>query len=481
MTAVLKALNPVEHTRQRLKTAVALNPFEEGMLRTSRNDGSETMNALLASATEAYHRVGFPSRRQEAWKYVNLSALAAQSLPYLLPSHFHSNAIEFTSVWPKEWPTVVALNGRVMNSPLPDGVTLLSATKSSPETLSLAGLSHEALANNDDTFSLLNACGVLQGHVAGPVWVVPKESVANGGLPSVWDWSTLSNEEAGQCAMRGTVVVEESAKATLVVDLTSMGFSPLSLSNIHLNFSVESHAELDVVVIQDSQTTGHVSLVTVATQLSAHARCTLTTLSLGQGLARLNLDTHLNAEGSEFNHQGLVIQHQAAQAFTHSVVNHVVGNTTSHQWVKAILNDQAKHDFDGTIVVASMATGASANQLNNNLLLSGHARALARPQLRIDTDDVQCSHGATVGQLSDDQLFYLLSRGLPDSVSRCLLTYGFAQAALDEIRHPEVKAMLTQRVLAALGQSESPVENCLMDCTQCHSHAHEPVLTSANR
>jgi len=474
-----KVLNPVEHTRQRLKTAPELNAFEVDVLRASRGNESEMVNALLASATEAYHRVGFPNRRQEAWKYVNLSALAAQPLPYLLPSHFHSNAIEFTSVWPKEWPTVVSLNGRVMNSPLPEGVTLLSATKSSPETLALAGLSQESLAKNDDAFSVLNAFGVLQGHVAGPVWIVSKDSIPS--TPCVWDWSTLSNEEAGQCAMRGTVVVQENAKATVVVDLTSMGFSPLSLSNIHLNLIVENHAELDVVVIQDSQTTGHISLVTVATQLSAHARCTLTTLSLGKGTARLNLDTHLNAEGSEFSHQGLVIQHQAAQAFTHSVVNHAVGNTTSHQWVKAILDDQAKHDFDGTIVVAPMASGSSANQLNNNLLLSGHARALARPQLRIDTDDVQCSHGATVGQLSDDELFYLLSRGIPENLSRCLLTYGFAQAALDEIKHPEVKALLTQRVLGALGQSESPVDSCMMDCQQCHAHAHEPVLTSANR
>ncbi|MFN8614386.1 MAG: SufD family Fe-S cluster assembly protein [Vampirovibrionales bacterium] len=202
---------------------------------------------------------------------------------------------------------------------------------------------------------------------------------------------------------------------------------------------------------------------------------------MGQGTSRINFESHLHAEGSEFSHHGLVIQHQASQAFTHSVVHHHVGHTTSHQWVKTILDDQAKHDFDVTIVVAPMASGSSAEQLNNNLLLSEHARSMARPQLRIDTDDVQCSHGATVGQLSDNELFYLLSRGIPDTVAKCLLTYGFAQAALNAIRHPEVKAMLTQRVLAALGQSESPVESCLMNCQQCHAHAHEPVLTSANR
>jgi Fe-S cluster assembly protein SufD len=297
IVTIAKVLTPVEHTRQRLKTATALNLFEEDMLRASRNNSSEAVTSLLATATEAYHGVGFPSRRQEAWKYVNLSALAAQPLPYLLPSHFHSNAIEFTSVWPKEWPTVVALNGRVMNSPLPEGVTLLSATKSSSETLALAGLSQESLSKNDDAFSVLNACGVLQGHVAGPLWVVNENTSSK--TPCVWDWSTLSNEESGQCAMRGTVHVQANAKATLVVDLTSMGFSPLSLSNVHLNLMVDNEAELDVVVIQDSQTTGHISLVTVATQLSANARCTLTTLSLGKGMARLNLDTHLNAEGSE--------------------------------------------------------------------------------------------------------------------------------------------------------------------------------------
>ncbi|MFN8614385.1 MAG: hypothetical protein U0003_00515 [Vampirovibrionales bacterium] len=265
-------------TRERLKSPPQLTAFDEAILRGNNHDMPERLQALLAKANEAYHAVGFPSRKQEAWKYVNLSALAAQPLPYLLPSHFHANAIEFTSAWPKEWPAVVALNGRVMNSPLPEGVTLLSPTQSSDEILALAGLSEAALNQNTDAFSLLNACGVLQGNVAGPVWVVDSNAP---NTPMVFDWSTLSNEAPGQNALRGTVVIKEQAQATLVVDLTSMGFSPLSLSNHHLSLVVEAHGELDVVVIQDSQTTGHMSMGKSATQPMAHARCTSYHLNLG--------------------------------------------------------------------------------------------------------------------------------------------------------------------------------------------------------
>jgi Fe-S cluster assembly protein SufD len=127
-----------------------------------------------------------------------------------------------------------------------------------------------------------------------------------------------------------------------------------------------------------------------------------------------------------------------------------VPNCTSGQNYKGVLNDKSRAVFNGIVFVREDAHGTDAQQSNKNLLLSNEARVDTKPQLEIFNDDVKCSHGATVGQLEDEELFYLLTRGLPDTLARNLLTYGFAEEIINKIDIDAIKSDLDSAVLNRL-------------------------------
>jgi len=137
-------------------------------------------------------------------------------------------------------------------------------------------------------------------------------------------------------------------------------------------------------------------------------------------------------------------------ADTHSVIDHLVPNCTSHQTYRGVLNDHSRAVFNGKVFVRENAHGTDAQQSNKNLLLSNNARVDTKPQLEIFNDDVKCSHGATVGQLEEDELFYLLTRGLPENLARNLLTYGFAEQVINKIHIESRKSELDKAVLNRL-------------------------------
>ena len=147
---------------------------------------------------------------------------------------------------------------------------------------------------------------------------------------------------------------------------------------------------------------------------------------------------------------GLYMLNGSQHADTHSVIDHTVPNCTSSQNYKGVLNDKSRAVFNGKVFVRENAHGTDAQQSNKNLLLSNDARVDTKPQLEIFNDDVKCSHGATVGQLEDEELFYLLTRGLPETLARNLLTYGFAEEIINKIDIASIKEELDRSVLNRL-------------------------------
>ena len=132
----------------------------------------------------------------------------------------------------------------------------------------------------------------------------------------------------------------------------------------------------------------------------------------------------------------------AQHSDTHSIIDHTVPNCISHQTYKGVLNDKSRGVFNGKVFVRENAHGTDAQQSNKNLLLSNDARVDTKPQLEIFNDDVKCSHGATVGQLEEEELFYLLTRGLPETLAKNLLTYGFAEEIIRKIGIEAIKSNL---------------------------------------
>jgi Fe-S cluster assembly protein SufD len=175
-----------------------------------------------------------------------------------------------------------------------------------------------------------------------------------------------------------------------------------------------------------------------------------TNINLGGKLSRHDIELKFTAEGGEAWVDGLYMLNGTQHADTHSIIDHQVPNCTSHQNYKGVLSDRSRAVFNGKVFVRENAYGTDAQQQNKNLLLSNEARVDTKPQLEIFNDDVKCSHGATVGQLEEEELFYLLTRGLPETLARNLLTYGFAEEIINKIGVEKIKSELDISVLHRL-------------------------------
>jgi Fe-S cluster assembly protein SufD len=144
--------------------------------------------------------------------------------------------------------------------------------------------------------------------------------------------------------------------------------------------------------------------------------------------------------------KGLNVLSGKSRIIQRATANHLKPHCASRQFYKNILSDDAKSEFDSLVFVDKNAVKSDSRQLNKNLLLSDKAQADTRPQLRIDNDDVSCNHGATVGQMEKDELFYLRSRGLKEEFARFILTYGFAEEILEELKPDYLREQLDRIV-----------------------------------
>ena len=164
-------------------------------------------------------------------------------------------------------------------------------------------------------------------------------------------------------------------------------------------------------------------------------------LLLPYTIAQPNIELILNGvsvlSGKEQVHNFVRIHHEAPQCI-------------SHQHFKNVVNDEGRSSFDGTVIVNQGAQLTNSNQLINNLMLSNNCHADNKPNLMIFADDVKCTHGATIGQIDDDQLFYLQTRGLSEKLAKELLTRGFAESIIQTIQFPEVVKELSNTLLKKL-------------------------------
>lgn len=242
------------------------------------------------------------------------------------------------------------------------------------------------------------------------------------------------------------VIAERGSKATIVETYESNG---RAFTNAAAQIFVAENANVTHYRVQkDSVDSFHIGTTEVT--LSAGSYYNSTNINLGAAIARHDVHLKFTAEGAEAFVDGLYMLAGNQHSDTHSSIDHAVPNCISHQTYKGVLSERSRGVFNGKVFVRENATGTDAQQSNKNLLLSNDARVDTKPQLEIFNDDVKCSHGATVGQLEDEELFYLLSRGISEQLSRNLLTYGFAEEIINKIGIESIKKELDEAVLNRL-------------------------------
>jgi len=359
------------------------------------NGKKDDLRAFREDAFSFFEETGFPTPRNEEWKYTNVAPITKE-----------------------DWHFVpVNLNG-------------------SPSTEDNASGLFRRFEFQRNGFTALNAA------FASPVvYRIPKETVVEQPI----EFSFAANEDT-VIFPHVIVIAEAGSKATLIETFSSVekGFT-----NAVVRIIVEDNANLTHFRVQkDSVEAFNVETTEIVVGRGSYYNST--SINLGAALSRHDIDLKFTAEGGEALVDGLYMLSGSQHADTHSVIDHLVPHCTSAQNYKGVLNDRSRAVFNGKVFVRENAHGTDAQQSNKNLLLSNEARVDTKPQLEIFNDDVKCSHGATVGQLEEEELFYLLTRGIPANLARNLLTYGFAEEIINKIDVELIKAELDSAVLNRL-------------------------------
>ncbi|MDV3308782.1 MAG: Fe-S cluster assembly protein SufD [Cyclobacteriaceae bacterium] len=253
-------------------------------------------------------------------------------------------------------------------------------------------------------------------------------------------------------AARNLIVVDRNAQCTIIQKYAST--SPAtSYINVVTEAFVEENARLDFYDIQ-ADMPGQLHFNHARVHQKDNSRVNSYTFTLGGKLVRNNLELALDGEGCESHMYGLYLLNGDTLADNHTAVDHMKPNSFSNELYKGIMDDKSRGIFNGKIYVRPNAQKTNAFQSNRNILLSADAKVNTKPQLEIWADDVKCSHGCTTGQIDEEALFYLMTRGIPRSTARAMLLYAFAGETIDTVEIPALKQYLVQRVSQRLQRKD---------------------------
>lgn len=390
---------------------------------------------------------GFPTLKDEEWKYTNLSELVREEFKTSQNAEVDTEKIGKLFPDKESENRIVFVNG-IFNadltnlSVLPENAQVLSLNKAIKDEKFGAIVKQNLgkfVSAETNGFTALNAAFLNEG-----VFIfVPKDTKIETPihLAFVADGETASFPHI-------LLVAERGSEATLIESYLRTGETKYFTDSV-VEIVLADDARLKHLRVQrESHQAFHVG--TTAVNLSRASFYDATSITLGAKLSRHDINVKFNAEGGEAFVDGLYLVSEAQHTDTHSVIDHRVPNCVSHQNYKGIVDEKARAVFNGKVFVRENASGTNAEQSNKNLLLSNDARVDTKPQLEIFNDDVKCAHGATVGQLEEEELFYLLSRGLRENLARNLLTYGFAEEIINKIEIESIKKQLDEAVLNRL-------------------------------
>ncbi|MGE0362716.1 MAG: Fe-S cluster assembly protein SufD [Vicinamibacterales bacterium] len=398
------------------------------------------------AALEAFERHGFPTTREEAWRFTNIGPIAGTTFALAPPEAEGAEALVAAHELRESAATAVVVNGcfdeQLSSSALPLGVVVDGLAGSFEQDDSTAREAVTALATDGLPFATLNAAFLEDGvHV-----VIPEGAVLTAPIHVLL--ATLPEDEPVMAHPRLIIEAGAQSQASVIVSFVGPD-DAVYLTNAVTQVRLDDGAVLELVIDQrESAAAYHVHHL--------HAECAASSIlhsravSLGGRIVRNDLSAVLAGEGAHATLDGVYVADDAQLVDNHTSIDHALPHCTSHELYKGILAGTAKAVFNGRILVRPDAQKTDAKQTNRALLLSDAAQVNSNPQLEIFADDVKCTHGAAVGQLDEDALFYLQARGLPPDQARDLLLHAFAGEVLGEISSSELRGRLEAALFARL-------------------------------
>ena len=406
------------------------------------------------AAIARFAEMGFPTIRDEEWRYTNVAPIA--NTTFEAPSGANREVTpegiaEFA--FADAAALLVFVNGRYAAQlsrvqSLPKGVRIESLAAALQSDTALLGRHLARHADvHEQAFTALNTALTEDGafvHVPAGVILEQPLHVLH-----------VMRVENGPIAVhpRNLIVLGDSSQATIVETFAGMGDEKY-FTNAVTEVVAGDNAVVDHYKIErESEAAFHVATLQLHTNrnsnLSSH------TVSLGGALVRHDINAILDGEGGECVINGLYMLRGAQHVDNHLRVEHAKPHCNSREFFKGIMDGQSKGIFSGRIKVHKAAQKTDAKQTNMSLLLSEDAQVESKPQLEIFADDVKCTHGATIGQVNQDAIFYLRSRGMSEQAARSLLVFTFANESLDRIRVESLRAQLANLVFDRLPQGQS--------------------------
>ncbi|AEM70504.1 FeS assembly protein SufD [Allomuricauda ruestringensis DSM 13258] len=418
--------------------------FEDGL------DLDHPVHEERNNAIKNFETKGFPTKKDEAWKYTSLRGLQKVDFS-IFPKQ--ETTLEYKDVkkyFLHEIDTykIVFVDGvysSYLSETTHDGVDvcLMSSAFSKPMFQQVIEVYFNKAASKDESLTSLNTAFCKEGaYIYIPKNKMPKKPI------QILHLAT-GNEAALMLQPRNLIVAEDNAEVQIIERHQS-----LTGNEVFTNSVTEIFAGKDAIVdyykVQNDESTASLVDNTYISQKNSSV-VRVHTFSLGGKLIRNNLNFYQNGERIDSTLKGITILGDKQHVDHHTLVHHAQPNCESHQDYKGIFGDGSTGVFNGKIVVDKIAQKTDAFQQNNNILLSDKSTINSKPQLEIFADDVKCSHGCTIGQLDEEALFYLRSRGIPKKEAKALLMYAFANNVLESVRIPELKARINKIIANKLG------------------------------
>jgi len=252
---------------------------------------------------------------------------------------------------------------------------------------------------------------------------------------------------------RNLIIAEANSKVTVVESYLSTG-NVAYLTNAVTEIVAGENANVEHVKVQDEAASAF-HIATISGEFGRTSKVNVHSFALGAKLSRNNIRTKLAGEGLECILNGLYLTKDEQLADHHMIVEHAEPHCASHEYFNGILDGKSKGVFHGRILVREIAQKTDAKQTNKNLLLSDDACADTKPQLEIYADDVKCTHGATIGQLNHESIFYLRSRGMSEDTARRMLIHAFAGEIIERIKCEPARETLDKLVWDRLESSHN--------------------------
>ena len=402
---------------------------------------------------ERFLQLGFPTRKQEEWRFTDFRALARTVFSPSLSGNgdFSATDLDRLPFSELQSPRLVFVNG----APRPDlssveetagltVTTLRSALRSSPEGVEAHLGKHAVLENNP--FVALNAALSRDGFFIqvdpGTIETEPVHVLH----------VTTDSSQPVRTHLRNLVVIGDNSQLTLVECYLGAG-SNVTFTNPVTEVVAGANSTVRHYRLQNESRLGfHVGCNEVYQDRDSRYRAL--SIDLGSLLTRNDFRCVLDGEGCLAGIDGLYLLKGRQHLDNYTTLEHVRPHCDSRELFKGVLDQHARGIFRGRIIVHKDAQKTDSKQTNNNLLLSDHSLVNTKPQLEIYADDVKCTHGATIGQLDPEALFYLRSRGIPRAAAHSILIYGFASEVIERVQVSSLRDQLVEYLIGWLPQGK---------------------------